>query len=45
MQVELYALEFLVCTEECINEEAKEEKEKEKEKKITLHMLSRDGNL
>ena len=36
-RVELSALEFLVCTEECVNENAKkEEKEKEKEKKRTL---------
>ena len=37
-QVELSALEFLVCTEECVNEDAKKkEKEKEeKEKKRTL---------
>ena len=34
-QVELLELEFLVCTEECINEDAKKE-EKEKEKKRTL---------
>ena len=38
--VELSELEFLVCTEECVNEDAKKEKEekeeKEKEKKRTL---------
>ena len=33
MQVELLELEFLVCTEECVNEDAKKE---EKEKKRTL---------
>ena len=34
MQVDLYALEFLKCTdEECVNEDAKKE---EKEKKRTL---------
>ena len=27
MQVKLYALEFLVCMKECVNEDAKEEKE------------------
>ena len=32
-QIELLALEFLVCKEECINEDAKKE---EKEKKRTL---------
>ena len=36
-RVELSELEFLVCTEECVNEDAKKEKEeKEKEKKRTL---------
>ena len=37
MQVELWALEFLVCIEEYVNEDAKDE---EKEKKDTLPILS-----
>ena len=35
MQVELSGLEFLVCMEECVNEDEKKEG-KEKEKKRTL---------
>ena len=35
-RVELSALEFLIFTEECVNEDAKKEEEKEKEKKRTL---------
>ena len=36
-QVKLWALEFLVCMEECVNKDAKkEEKEKEKKRKLCI---------
>ena len=40
MQVELYTLGFLVCTEECVNEDVKKKGEGGKgEGEHTLHML------
>ena len=39
MKVELQALEFLVCMEECVNKDVREKEEKEKEKKGHFYTL------